>query len=319
MAARFAPISRFTIDKSFALWYNLSAGRTGDRGKIMRNLKIIGIALSLIMTVTFASCGKKTDTDGEIYSLTYIPLTEKGFDDWFIDWGKGNLTKNGFLLTGELRLSTGTTEYYEYRLTDTDGNIVKVSPDDTGDYYREFIETVDGNYIVTGENGDTSLYDADFNVLADGLHFYHAEVLDGGRYFAVNDTTMTDFGYARGADGGEITEKYSLYRLTERLTDCKYDRITLSDGGFDCVYTENGGERHDFFAADDIAGIEKPPYELVKSDYDYANARYSKNEYLDADGKNAFGISFDAATGIVNDSALVKMDGNFYILRTTKE
>ena len=167
-------------------------------------------------------------------------------EGWIEGWDSG-CELNGCVVVAHRRLYGSGNDYSDYYIT-RDG--VELEP---GKVYRGVFGMVDGNVLATDQNGDTFIFDSGWNATETGLRLYYIRPLDGGRYFAVDDETMIDYSWARGVDGGDIVEKYALYRGTQKLTECKYDHITPTEGGFECVYTEDGVEKRDFYAASDIA------------------------------------------------------------------
>ena len=175
-------------------------------------------------------------------------------DGWIDGWDSG-YELNGCIIIAHRRLHGSGHDYSDYY-------IKKDGADLEDKVYRGVFGTVDGDVIATDQNGDTVVFDSGWKVIESGLKLYYIRQLDGDRYFAVNDAQMTDYSWARGVDGGDIVEKYALYRLTEKLTDCKYDEIIPTAEGFDCVYTENGIKKHDLYRVNDKAEV-LPRRELV--------------------------------------------------------
>ena len=222
---------------------------------------------------------------------------------------KGYLLKNGYVILLDPYIVFNEHPYYSYYLYSINGE----RPADTRSSFSLFVETNDGNYIVN--EGDTVVYDSEWNLIETlDANFSYAYPLDNGRYFAVNDTWtkqyFSDF-LTPGIIWERLPERFALYRYTEKLTESEFAEIRAVDGGFECVYpedSEHSGESL-FYPVDDMVPFDEQYFTLV---YDEESEQYY---YLDIAGNKLFDMNFDFACGPTNNSAVVRVDKDYYVIQ----
>ncbi|HIX91259.1 MAG TPA: hypothetical protein H9681_00105 [Firmicutes bacterium] len=199
--------------------------------------------------------------------------------------------------------------YYSYYLYSINGE----RPADTRSSFSLFVETNDGNYIVN--EGDTVVYDSEWNLIETlDANFSYAYPLDNGRYFAVNDTWtkqyFSDF-LTPGIIWERLPERFALYRYTEKLTESEFAEIRAVDGGFECVYPEDSEHSGEilFYPVDDMVPHDEQYFTLV---YDEESEQYY---YLDVAGNKLFDMNFDFACEPTNNSAVVRVDKDYYVIQ----
>ncbi len=222
---------------------------------------------------------------------------------------KGYLLKNGYVILLDPYIVFNEHPYYSYYLYSINGE----RPADTRSSFSLFVETNDGNYIVN--EGDTVVYDSEWNLIETlDANFSYAYPLDNGRYFAVNDTWtkqyFSDF-LTPGIIWERLPERFALYRYTEKLTESEFAEIRAVDGGFECVYPEDSEHSGEilFYPVDDMVPHDEQYFTLV---YDEESEQYY---YLDVAGNKLFDMNFDFACEPTNNSAVVRVDKDYYVIQ----
>ena len=222
---------------------------------------------------------------------------------------KGYLLKNGYVILLDPYIVFNEHPYYSYYLYSINGE----RPADTRSSFSLFVETNDGNYIVN--EGDTVVYDSEWNLIETlDANFSYAYPLDNGRYFAVNDTWtkqyFSDF-LTPGIIWERLPERFALYRYTEKLTESEFAEIRAVDGGFECVYPEDSEKSGEilFYPVDDMVPHDEQYFTLV---YDEESEQYY---YLDVAGNKLFDMNFDFACEPTNNSAVVRVDKDYYVIQ----
>lgn len=226
---------------------------------------------------------------------------------------KGYLLKNGYVILLDPYIVFNEHPYYSYYLYSINGE----RPADTRSSFSLFVETNDGNYIVN--EGDTVVYDSEWNLIETlDANFSYAYPLDNGRYFAVNDTWtkqyFSDF-LTPGIIWERLPERFALYRYTEKLTESEFAEIRAVDGGFECVYPEDSEKSGEslFYPVDDMVPHDEQYFTLV---YD---EEYEQYYYLDVAGNKLFDMNFDFACGPTNNSAVVRVDKDYYVIQAVAQ
>ena len=235
-------------------------------------------------------------------STNYIPSKDKGY-----------LLKNGYVLVIEERMTFNEHQYGGYYLYSMNGKRPEHPEYDPINGFYLLIETNDGKYIVN--EGDTVVYDSEWNLIETlDANFSYAYPLDNGRYFAVNDTWtkqyFSDF-LTPGIIWERLPERFSLYRYTEKLTESEFAEIRAVDGGFECVYPEDSEKSGEilFYPVDDMVPFDEQYFTLV---YDEESEQYY---YLDVAGNKLFDMNFDFACEPTNNSAVVRVDKDYYVIQ----
>ena len=282
------------------------------------------ILLICVLAMLVFSCGacEVRDTDIEnpplhsyTYTLTKTDFVEVNHLESISFFHPFRVLDNNSIVEMKFASSHGGADHYRhfiydencenYQITHANGSaLAQYIP-----YYRVVLETDEGNVIASDAMGKAAIYDREWNKISDINDIYFAISLDGGRYFAINDTEKVEIDYAIGVDGYQQKEKYALYRYTEKLTDCKYSSITPCEGGFECIYPdENSLHKSDTIYVDDKIPLPEP--EIVPM-YNEQNGKYY---FADSNGNKIIEDEFDYISNIANNRAVVLKEDNFYIL-----
>ncbi len=194
----------------------------------------------------------------DTYPYALIPLPIKYTQIWYPE-DQIQITQNGSIHIWRSQLHTQAQTYYLHQIYTSDGTCLTLDGCDT---FRIAWETEEGTWILSA--GKTAaVYDADWKLLENlERPVYAGYPLDGGRYYAVNDTYRQEYGFAVGVDGESNPELYALYRYTERLTDCCYTHIETCEDGFRC-YTDPERTEFVLYEADDIVSLPEPAFTSV--------------------------------------------------------
>ena len=226
---------------------------------------------------------------------------------------KGYLLKNGYVILLDPNIVINERPYYSYYLYSINGERPAHPKYDTRSGFRLFVETDDGKYIVN--EWDTVVYDSDWNLIETLDTFFScANQLDNGRYFAVIDTWTKQYFSDFLNPGGlweRLPERFALYRYTEKLTESEFAEIRAVDGGFECVYPEDSEKSGEilFYPVDDMVPHDEQYFTLV---YDEESEQYY---YLDVAGNKLFDMNFDFACEPTNNSAVVRVDKDYYVIQ----
>ena len=258
--------------------------------------------------------------DGISYTIEYFDNPKKGFGYssydsplYHLGADNGYLLKNGYVVLTRVNLWFNGHGFCRYYIYSTDGKRTSC-PEYNPDFGLYLVlETDDGNYIVN--DGQTIIYDSEWNPIETlDVSFTYAHTLDNGRYFAVNDVWTMNY-YSEFWNPGGIwdflPERFALYRYTEKLTETEFAEIRAVDGGFECVYpedSEHSGESL-FYPVDDMVPFDEQYFTLV---YDEESEQYY---YLDIAGNKLFDMNFDFACGPTNNSAVVRVDKDYYVIQ----
>ena len=252
--------------------------------------------------------------DGISYTIDYLENSKNNFRYGTIDIvnrpvsEKGFLLQNGYVVISHWCMSVQGKNYYLYYIIGMDGN----SPDIIkNEEIHQLSVTDNGNIIITYDSGDTEVYDSQLNLIElPDTNFYYAFSLDNGRYFAVNDEFSSAY---MGLPSFAILppERFALYRYTEKLTESEFAEIRAVDGGFECVYPEDSEKSGEslFYPVDDMVPFDEQYFTLV---YDEESEQYY---YLDVAGNKLFDMNFDFACGPTNNSAVVRVDKDYYVIQ----
>ena len=264
--------------------------------------------------------------DGISYTIEHFDNPINGFGQSYSSFDGTNyhlysdnsyLLKNGYVVLIEpWRVATMESEHwywhYKYYLCSIDGDR-PAHPEYGRRGIYLFLETNDGKYIVN--EGDTVVYDSEWNLIETlDTFFSYAYPLDNGRYFAVNDTwskqNLSDY-YTPMLLIIFPPERFALYRYTEKLTETEFAEIRAVDGGFECVYPEDSEKSGEilFYPVDDMVPFDEQYFTLV---YDEESEQYY---YLDIAGNKLFDMNFDFACGPTNNSAVVRVDKDYYVIQ----
>ena len=258
--------------------------------------------------------------DGISYTIEHFDNPKKGFGYSSYDSplyhlvaDNGYLLKNGYVVLIEVNLWFNGHGFCRYYIYSTDGKRTSC-PEYNPDFGLYLVlETDDGNYIVN--DGQTIIYDSEWNPIETlDVSFTYAHPLDNGRYFAVNDVWTMNY-YSEFWNPGGIwdflPERFALYRYTEKLTESEFAEIRAVDGGFECVYPEDSEKSGEslFYPVDDMVPFDEQYFTLV---YDEESEQYY---YLDIAGNKLFDMNFDFACGPTNNSAVVRVDKDYYVIQ----
>ena len=264
--------------------------------------------------------------DGISYTIEHFDNPINGFGQSYSSFDGTNyhlysdnsyLLKNGYVVLIEpWRVATMESEHwywhYKYYLCSIDGDR-PAHPEYGRRGIYLFLETNDGKYIVN--EWDTVVYDSEWNLIETlDTFFSYAYPLDNGRYFAVNDTwskqNLSDY-YTPMLLIIFPPERFALYRYTEKLTESEFAEIRAVDGGFECVYPEDSEKSGEilFYPVDDMVPFDEQYFTLV---YDEESEQYY---YLDVAGNKLFDMNFDFACEPTNNSAVVRVDKDYYVIQ----
>ncbi len=211
-------------------------------------------------------------------SLPYPKLCKT---PWYPE-DKIHVSKNGSIIISLSQMLTSAQTYYLHTLYTPDSTRLT---GDNRDTFHIAWETDEGNWILS--TGEAAVYDENWNLLASlDRPMYAGYPLDGGRYYAVNDTYRQEIGFAVGVDGENNPELYALYRYTERLTDCVYTRIEPTEGGFHC-YTDK--TNYVLYPADDMIAMPEPTFFVAQDE------RSGMYYYVDGTGERILDKRFTYA------------------------
>ena len=258
--------------------------------------------------------------DGISYTIEHFDNPKKGFGYssydsplYHLGADNGYLLKNGYVVLIEVNLWFNGHGFCRYYIYSTDGKRTSC-PEYNPDFGLYLVlETDDGNYIVN--DGQTIIYDSEWNPIETlDVSFTYAHPLDNGRYFAVNDVWTMNY-YSEFWNPGGIwdflPERFALYRYTEKLTESEFAEIRAVDGGFECVYPEDSEKSGEslFYPVDDMVPFDEQYFTLV---YDEESEQYY---YLDVAGNKLFDMNFDFACEPTNNSAVVRVDKDYYVIQ----
>ena len=262
--------------------------------------------------------------DGISYTIEHFDNPKKGFGYssydsplYHLGADNGYLLKNGYVVLIEVNLWFNGHGFCRYYIYSTDGKRTSC-PEYNPDFGLYLVlETNDGNYIVN--DGQTIIYDSEWNPIETlDVSFTYAHPLDNGRYFAVNDVWTMNY-YSEFWNPGGIwdflPERFALYRYTEKLTESEFAEIRAVDGGFECVYPEDSEKSGEilFYPVDDMVPHDEQCFTLV---YDEESEQYY---YLDVAGNKLFDMNFDFACEPTNNSAVVRVDKDYYVIQAVAQ
>jgi len=225
------------------------------------------------------------------------------------------ILNNGYIVIRKFESVRKGNFYYRQYIYDIDGHRIHPERDSKKyytNYFRVILETDLGNIIVTDNHGETTLLDSEWNEIdtQNELTFYHAYPLDNGRYFAINDEYMLEYGYAPSGFEEEPEVRYALYRYTEKITDCIFSKIIPCEDGFVCYYADSvlPGE-----------SITIKVDDTIKDDADDFSVYYDSNEdkyyCINNAGEKIFDQSFDYISKPSNNLSIAYIDNLIYLIQ----
>lgn len=297
--------------------------------------KILSFVLAVLFIIGCTACADSKDADtidtkdstANIineqpleYTYTLSENDIPNYNDTIKDH-QFHILGNGYIVRKCASLRVGDSQYYFQNIFDQSGiecELAQYILDENGiqimlrepypKFYRVVVETDEGNIITATPNGMVVVYDKNWNVVDTADDIYYAAALDGGRYFAVNDTVLVDFDMGHPSYY-EPPEIYALYRYTEKLTECKYSSIIECDGGYECIYTDENGE-----VQSDIIPVKDKIILGVADIVPAYNGETQKYYLADKSGVKIIEDEFDYISNVADNRAVVRIEDKFYIL-----
>ncbi len=243
-----------------------------------------------------------------VLTHTKLALDIPGLRMWD-DSDGGYLLSNGDVLLKQYVSSFRGHTFYRHFLCQSDGTMREFGDNK---YLRVVLETDKNEIIITGRTGKTTVYDQNWNVLyTPETRILSADPLDGGRYFAVNDSYMVSLEGAEGGDGAGSYNHYlvALYRYTEKLTECVYTHIEPCEEGFLCKNIDTR-ESVIIEVDDKVEVAETAPSSFARA-WDEESQKFY---YMDAAGEKLGEQLYDFAWKPIQNQAIAKIDGRLYLV-----
>ncbi len=220
-----------------------------------------------------------------------------------------SILRNGDILLKQFVSSFRGHTFYKQILCQSDGTKREFGK---SNYLRVVLETDQNEIIITSRNGRTTVYDQNWNELyTPENHILSADPLDGGRYFAVNDSYMVSLENSEGGDGAGSYSHYlvALYRYTEKLTKCVYTHIEPCEEGFLCKNIDTR-ESVIIEVDDKVEVTETAPSSFARA-WDKEAQKFC---FMNAAGEKLGEQLYDFAWKPIGNQAIVKIDGRLYLV-----
>ncbi len=274
--------------------------------------RILALLCLLTLVLPLAACREEKlppSDSAYTYETTPIALHDSGLNPKVSDMLF--LLRNGSIGLRRFVVQANRVNYFHYYILGEDGKLAPVM--DGSEYYRFALETDEHQIILTDNKGKTVLYDENWNPIKELPSLYDGYSIDAGRYFAFNDTFMTDYDSLEPEAKDVKPELFALYRYTEKLSECIYTTIEECPEGYVGYYTAEDGttKEHYFFVNDQVS---RDLFEINTT----INAETGKYEVLDWGGNNVLGTSFDYATNIVNNRMLIRVGEEYFMAQIEK-